>query len=144
MLTPSSLRSHCTIYAFGFVVPKQWQTNMHKTIRHSVRPMLHAAKEIFLRRFYSENPLGNHISVTVLSCLNDCKPIYIIYCVERTAIPSTLENRILCRYTNPYHSSSKETKNHFYLDFITLNLIRVSNFEIDLSLYIVKCCNISM
>lgn len=37
--------------------------------------MLHAVRKIFLGRFYNENPLGNHISVTVLSCLSDCKPI---------------------------------------------------------------------
>lgn len=41
-------------------------------------------EEIFLRQFYGENPLGNRISITALSCLNDYKPIYIVYRIKQT------------------------------------------------------------
>lgn len=50
------------------------------------------SEEIFLGRFYSENPLGNHILLTVLSCLSGCKPIYIVHRIKQTQAPILIEN----------------------------------------------------
>lgn len=51
------------------------------------------SEKILLRWFYNENPLGNHILVIALSCLNDCEPIYIVYRINKTTLSKTKDLR---------------------------------------------------
>lgn len=36
--------------------------------------------------------MENNISVTVLSCLSDCKPIYIVYQIKQNNISTNIRN----------------------------------------------------